>query len=254
MSEMITVTIDGRQCTCEKGEYIFDVARRNGIFIPVLCRSDAFADHRACCRICLVEVVIRGRSKVVTSCIYPIEEECEIFTTNDKIKEERAVVISLLAHRAPGSPRIAQMSKWLKGDGIDRFVSVDGEKCILCGLCVQACDSIGTGAISTVNRGVSKIVDTPYGKSSPDCVGCLSCANVCPTEAIGFSQDDTTRTIWNHTFDLVFCRECGAVLGTREQVDWVARSEAARDGDPGICDACRKRVIASSLMKTNRNI
>ena len=28
MSDMITVTIDGIECTCEKGEYIYDVAKR----------------------------------------------------------------------------------------------------------------------------------------------------------------------------------------------------------------------------------
>ena len=36
MSDMITVTIDGIECTCEKGEYIYDVAKRNGIKIPTL--------------------------------------------------------------------------------------------------------------------------------------------------------------------------------------------------------------------------
>ncbi|MBR2790931.1 MAG: (2Fe-2S)-binding protein, partial [Eggerthellaceae bacterium] len=56
MSEKLTITIDGLACECEKGEYLWDVAKRNGITIPALCRSDAFADHRACCRICIVEV------------------------------------------------------------------------------------------------------------------------------------------------------------------------------------------------------
>ena len=73
-SEMLTIRIDGKECACQKGEYIYDVARRNNIPIPVLCRSDAFDDHRACCRICIVEVEIRGRRKVVTSCVYPVEQ------------------------------------------------------------------------------------------------------------------------------------------------------------------------------------
>ena len=63
MSDTLTITIDGKECTCEKGEYLYDVAKRNGIFIPVLCRSDAFDDHRACCRVCIVEVEERrGRT------------------------------------------------------------------------------------------------------------------------------------------------------------------------------------------------
>ena len=161
MSEMLTIRIDGQECTCEKGEYLYDVARRNNIAIPVLCRSDAFADHRACCRICIVEVEIRGRRKVVTSCVYPVEQECDVYTKSEKILEERAVILSLLAHRAPEAQRIADMNKAFGMDGFDRLVTIDNEKCILCGLCVQACDSLGTGAISTVLRGTEKKVDTP---------------------------------------------------------------------------------------------
>ena len=84
MSEMLNIRIDGKECACQKGEYLYDVARRNGIAIPVLCRSDAFANHRACCRICIVEVEIRGRRKVVTSCVYPVEQECDVFTKSEK--------------------------------------------------------------------------------------------------------------------------------------------------------------------------
>ena len=156
MSEMITLTIDGVTCTCEKGEYLYDVAKRNGIFIPTLCRHDGFEDHRACCRICIVEVEQRGRTKIVTSCVYPVEGECEVRTNTERIQEERAVLYALLGHRAPEADLIGEMSSGLDMGGFERLVSIDNEKCILCGLCVQACDSLGTGAISTVERGTDK--------------------------------------------------------------------------------------------------
>ena len=251
MSEMLTITIDGVECTCEKGEYLYDVAVRNGIWIPVLCRHDAFEDHRACCRICIVEVEIRGRSKVVTACVYPVEQECTVYTRSEKILEERAVIMALLAHRAPDSERMAEMNKFMGRDGFDRLISVDGEKCILCGLCVQACNSLGTGAISTVLRGTEKMVDTPYGNPSAFCVGCLSCANVCPTDAIEYTQTETARTIWNREFDLVFCEECGALMGTPESV----RHAVGKDGElPKVCDACRKKRLADEMMHTYRYV
>lgn len=249
MSELLSITIDGVECTCEKGEYLYDVAKRNGVFIPVLCRSDAFPDHRACCRICIVEVEIRGRRKVVTSCVYPIEEECAVYTASERILEERAVLLALLAHRAPDAERISAMNAWQGRSGFDRLISVDNEKCILCGLCVQACNSLGAGAISTVMRGVEKKVSTPYDEPSLFCVGCLSCANVCPTDAIEYSQDETARTIWNRTFDLVFCEECGALMGTPESI----RHAVGEDGEvPKVCDACRKRRLANEMMSTYR--
>ena len=249
MSELLNITIDGVACTCEKGEYLYDVAERNGIWIPVLCRSDAFDDHRACCRICIVEVEIRGKRKVVTACVYPVEQECAVYTRSEKILEERAVIMALLAHRAPESERMAEMNKFMGRTGFDRLISVDNEKCILCGLCVQACNSLGTGAISTVLRGTEKKVSTPYDNPSEFCVGCLSCANVCPTDAIEYTQTETTRTIWNREFDLLFCEECGSLMGTAEAV----RHAVGAEGDmPTICDECRKKKLADEMMQTFR--
>ena len=251
MSEMLTITIDGKECTCEKGEYLYDVAKRNDIWIPVLCRHDAFEDHRACCRICIVEVEIRGRRKVVTACVYPVEQECTVYTQSEKIVEERAVIMALLAHRAPDSDRMGEMNKFLGRSGFDRLVSIDNEKCILCGLCVQACNSLGTGAISTVNRGTDKMVDTPYGNPSAFCVGCLSCANVCPTGAIEYTQTETTRTIWHREFEVLHCAECGEPMGTPESV----RHAVGKDAEmPTVCDACRKKKLANEMMHTYRYV
>ena len=251
VKEQIKVLIDGKECYCEKGEYLYDVAKRNDIFIPVLCRSDAFEDHRACCRVCIVEVETRGKSKVVTSCVYPIEEECTVYTQSEKIKEERAVVMALLAHRAPDSDVIGGMAEGMGGtEGFARLTPLEAGKCILCGLCVQACDSLGTGAISTVLRGTEKRVDTPYSNPSKACIGCLSCANVCPTGEIVFEENEKTRTIWKREFELVYCEECGALMGTKEMLERAAAETGVET--PKVCDACRKKAMADEMMHTYR--
>ena len=134
----ITINIDGKPCQCEKGEYVFDVAARNGIEIPSYCRSDAFPDHRACCRMCIVELEQRGRSKIVASCVYPVDGECNISTRSPRILEDRAVLRALIKEYE---------TEQASGE-FARLAAIDGDKCILCGLCVQACESLGTGAIS----------------------------------------------------------------------------------------------------------
>lgn len=257
---VIELTIDGKPCTCTKGEYLYDVALRNGVFIPTLCRADPFPEHRAACRVCIVEVETRGRSKTVTACVYPVEEPCTVRTQSPKIREERAVIMGLLAARAPASQRIGQMARFMgAGEGFERLVRLDGKKCILCGLCVQACDSLGTGAISTVLRGCEKQVETPYAQPAAACIGCASCARVCPTEAIELVEDEAagTRTIWHQTFELARCERCGATVGTRAMVERaraVAGPQAEKPADGCLCDACRKQARADEMMATYRNV
>lgn len=110
MAKTYDIVIDGKTCTAEHGEYLWDVAKRNGIEIPALCRSEAFPEHRASCRVCIVEVISRGRSRVVTSCVYPIEGECEVHTNSPKIVQDRKVLMALLAARAPESDLMAAMA------------------------------------------------------------------------------------------------------------------------------------------------
>ena len=134
-----------------KGEFLLDVARRNGFYIPTLCHHPAISGQ-ACCRVCLVEVVEKGRSKIVVSCVYPVERPCEVYTDSERVKEDRAVVLMLLKERAPESGVIDALCKAYGAADGSRFAQIDGEKCIMCGLCAGACAKLGTGAISTVLR------------------------------------------------------------------------------------------------------
>ncbi|MFR1056634.1 MAG: 4Fe-4S dicluster-binding protein [[Clostridium] scindens] len=126
-----------------------------------------------------------------------------------------------------------------------RFAPIEGEKCIMCGLCARACASLGTGAISTVMRGISKKISTPYDEPSSACIGCLSCAKICPTRAIDFAEDEKTRNIWGREFELIRCKECGAAVGTKEEMDYAAM----RCGEEPtyLCPDCRKKKMADVM-------
>ena len=268
---MINIRINGITCSCNKNEKLLTVARRNNIFIPTLCHSDAFPGQ-GCCRLCVVEVTENNRTKVVVSCMYPVRHEIDVVTDSPKIQNHRKMIIAMMRSRAPNSEIIAKLSKKYGADDLILSKPV-GDKCILCGLCVRACDAVGAGsvvtrallkrlagmgcaypvlgagAISMIGRGVTKKVSTPYKEPSDVCIGCCACANVCPTGAIEVINTDTTRTIWNKSFKLVVCKECGCVLGTDKEVRYASQ----RVGQEPIflCPDCRNK---QAMMDTAKSV
>jgi len=263
-AQSITIQIDGKEVSCERGEFLLDVAKKNGVFIPTLCHHEGLPGLGAC-RLCIVEVTQRGRTKTVTSCIYPVEDGIEVSTQSESIKEQRGMVLTLLHRLAPEAEVVSQMARFM-GLDLPRLTSKeDGEKCILCGRCVQACEQLGAGAIAKVNRGVLKAIDTPYSRPSAECIGCASCANVCPTGAIAFEETAETVTIWGRTFDLQRCQQCGRPIASAEllanaksKLDAAGLAEGAEAtgavGDAGtvLCTVCRRRSVADTLKQVFR--
>lgn len=67
------------------------------------------------------------------------------------------------------------------------FIIRDTNKCILCGLCVRACEEVmGVGALGFVKRGFDTVVLPAMGKSLNEagCISCGQCVSVCPVGAL----------------------------------------------------------------------
>ncbi|MCC8029395.1 MAG: FAD-dependent oxidoreductase [Lachnospiraceae bacterium] len=67
------------------------------------------------------------------------------------------------------------------------FIEREPYKCILCGLCVRACEEVmGVGAIGFVDRGFDTVVLPALGRSLKEagCISCGQCVSVCPTGAL----------------------------------------------------------------------
>lgn len=181
-NEKVKLTIDGQEVEIEKGKYVLDAARALNIYIPTLCHHPALSPYGAC-RLCLVEVTDRGRTRIVTSCTYPAKEGLIVRTNTDRVNHLRKGVMELLLARCPNVTEIRELAESMGVKGGRLYYKE--EECILCGLCVRICREVmGVGAIGFVNRGDRRTINTPFGKLSDVCMTCGACAFVCPTGAI----------------------------------------------------------------------
>lgn len=163
---------------------VLEAAREHGIHIPTLCYHEA-VEPSGGCRLCVVEVVEGNWSKVVISCMYPVKEGMMVLTDSDRVKNVRRWILEMLLAECPASQQIRDLAAEY-GVTTSRFsIKNPKEQCMVCGLCVRVCrEVVGVSAITTVGRGVHKVIGTPFGKISEACVACGSCVTVCPTGAM----------------------------------------------------------------------
>ena len=184
----VTLEIDGKEVKAKEGTTILEAARSVGIDIPTLCYHKALTPYGGC-RLCIVEIFRGRRSRIVTSCVYPVEEGLVVKTQSDAVVKDRKVLIELMLARAPKAKVIQDLANQY-GVKKTRFKTEDPENlCILCGLCARVCEErIGVSAINFVGRGVERKVQTPFqGTLDVDfdvCIACGACAHICPTGAI----------------------------------------------------------------------
>ncbi len=244
---MPEIIIDGRRLKCEEGETVLDVCKRNRIEVPTLCYHEAIESWGGC-RLCMVEISHPkwpGWSNWVTACLYPVQDGLVVGTNTTRVRRLRATVLDLLLARCPNSSVIQKLAAEYGVEDTNYEPRLDGDNCILCGLCVRVCDEvIGVTAIGTANRGASKEISEPLKEPPVDCIGCAACAYVCPTDVIQVIQTPDYRVIWDRTFDMYKCVECGISHITVEQKDWLIAKDNLPADYYDLCDICKRKHTA----------
>ena len=178
MSEIL-VQIDGEEVAVAEGMTVLQAAQRAGISIPTLCHHDKLEPFGGC-RICTVEVEIRGRAGLVVSCVHPVEANQLITTRSDKIDRIRRTLLELLLAHAPHSPQLQELAAQYGADK-DRFEK-DASFCIHCGLCVRYCAEVKrANAVGFIDRGIRKEINFIPEIASVECNSCKECFPLCPT-------------------------------------------------------------------------
>lgn len=213
--EQIEIEIDDQPFMAEAGQTILQVAKANGIPIPHLCYHPALKPSGSC-KLCGVEVVSRsGKAPVMLSCILKVKPGLKVRTASEAVQQARVKAFNKLLQMAPDSERIRHIAREFN---VDVVPPADG--CIRCRLCIRVCnDVIGAKALRMERLGDDReryVVPNP-GR----CLGCGTCANLCPTRLIKVTDVEGVRTVSIRNevigkLPLVRCEGCGKMFVTTE--------------------------------------
>jgi NADH-quinone oxidoreductase subunit G len=175
--QKVTISLDGRQVSAEKGAMIISAAEHAGTFIPRFCYHPRM-EPVGNCRMCLVEVEGPRGSTLVPSCFVAVSDGMVVVTESEKVKKAQDGVLELLLTNhpldcpvcdkggecplqdqtlthGPGETRFVEEKRHFeKPIAISELVLLDRERCIQCSRCTRFADELaGEALIDFVGRG-----------------------------------------------------------------------------------------------------
>ena len=181
MSEIL-LQIDGKEVRAKEGMTLLQAARSAGISIPTLCYHEKLEPYGGC-RLCMVELESRGSTRLVVSCVYPVEKNLVVRTRSEKVDRIRKMILQLLLAHAPDAFDLQDLAQEYGADK-NRFEK-EASFCIHCGLCVRYCAEVKKkNAVGFVDRGIRKEISFIPEIASKECWNCKECFPLCPTEAL----------------------------------------------------------------------
>ena len=268
--DTVTLEIDGIAISVTAGTSLLRAAAEAGVMIPKLCATDILKPFGSC-RLCLVE--IEGRKGYPSSCTTLAEAGMKVRTQSPQLARLRRNVMELyisdhpldcLTCSANGNCELQTMAGVVGlrevryGAGENHFTDVvrdesnpyfsyDPGKCIVCNLCVRACEEQqGTFALTIAGRGFGSRVMAGQGESflESDCVSCGACVQACPTATL--MEKTVVETGQAERSVTTTCAYCGVGCGLRAEMKGaeVVRMVPWKDGRANEGHACVKGRFA----------
>jgi NADH-quinone oxidoreductase subunit G len=208
--DTVTLTIDGRQVTVEKGKTVLQAAIETGIKIPYYCYHPGLGIDGSC-RVCIVK--IEKMPKLQTSCSTPVAEGMVVSTETPDVVEARASVFEFLLINhpldcpvcdkggecplqdfsysfGPNESRMEFPRRVFDGEGVRADVDfgptlmLNRNRCILCTRCVRFMRDIDADPqIGIVDRGYGSEIAT-FREEGVHSLLSGNLMDVCPVGAI----------------------------------------------------------------------
>jgi NADH-quinone oxidoreductase subunit G len=230
-SEMVTISIDGKEVSVPKGMNLIEAGKIAGVSIPYYCyhKHLSIAGN---CRMCQIE--IEGAPKLSIACNTGAQEGMKVKTqvTSELVKEAQRATLEFLLINHPldctvcdqaghcklqdyyfdynktASRFIEEKTHKVKAESLGPEVMYDGERCIVCTRCVRFCDEYTeTSELTVLNRGDRTVIavhedkplDNPYS-------GCT--VDLCPVGALTHKQFRFNSRIWYADEKETICVGC----------------------------------------------
>jgi NADH-quinone oxidoreductase subunit G len=208
--ETVTLTIDGRPVTVEKGKTVLQAAIENGISVPYYCYHPGIGIDGSC-RVCIVK--IEKMPKLQTSCSTLCAEGMVVSTRTPDVVEARAGIFEFLLINHPldcpvcdkggecplqdfsytfgrDQSRMEFPRRVFDGEGVKADVDfgptlmLNRNRCILCTRCVRFMREIdGDAQINIIDRGYGSEIAT-FQEEGVHSILSGNLVDICPVGAI----------------------------------------------------------------------
>jgi NADH-quinone oxidoreductase chain G len=262
LSDLVTLTINGREVQVPKGTLVVEAAKQVGIEIPIFCYHPKLKPVGAC-RMCLVE--IEKMPRLQTACTSPVAEGMVVTTNSDQVVEAQKGVIELLLANHPldcpicdkGGECPLQDNTFNFGLGTSRFtedkrtaekalplsdrIVLDRERCIMCYRCVRFHQEIpGDESLAAIDRGGRTVIGTLEGETY-DSPFSGNTIDICPVGALTSRQYRFRARPWDLDRTDSICSGCSVGCNTqihsrRGEVLRLVPRENLEVNDEWLCD------------------